>query len=296
MSRWVDLHLHSTCSDGALTPAEVVCKAAKAGLAAVAIADHDNVDGIDAALAAGQRCGVEVLSAVELSVVWQGYQDIHLLGYCFDPHHAELCEALAEFREFRNSRNEQIVIRINQRLATEGCLPLDFAAIQQRAGGTLGRPHIALELMAQGYARNKDEAFDRYLVPCNVAKQYFPIKEAIALIQRAGGVTSLAHPTYISRDRPVLVKLLDDFVDCGLEGIEVYSNQASNDDIDWFLSEANRRKLLVTGGTDYHGGHQEELVIGGLRGNLRIPYRCVEALQVAAARRQTRDLGSACRS
>lgn len=296
MSRWVDLHLHSNCSDGALTPAEVVRKAAKAGLAAIAIADHDNVDGTDAALAAGQSCGVEVLSAVELSVVWQGFQDIHLLGYCFDPHHPELCAALAEFREFRNRRNEQIVTRINQRLVTEGCAPLDFAAIQQRAGGTLGRPHIALELIERGYVRNKDEAFDRYLVPCNVDKRFFPIEEAIALIQRAGGVTSLAHPAYVSRDRRVLVKLFDDFVGCGLEGIEVYSNQASNDDIDWFLSEANRRKLLVTGGSDYHGGHEEELVIGGLRGNLRIPYHCVEALRGAAARRQAKGPGSAFRS
>jgi len=296
MSRWVDLHLHSNCSDGALTPAEVVRKAADAGLVAIAIADHDNVDGIDAALAAGQSCGVEVLPAVELSVVWQGFQDIHLLGYCFDPHHPELCSALAEFREFRAGRNEQIVTRINQRLAAEGRLPIDFAAIRQRAGGTLGRPHIALELIAQGYVRNKDEAFDRYLVPCNVAKRFFPIKEAISLIQRAGGVTSLAHPAYISRDRQVLGQLFDAFVDCGLEGIEVYSNQASNDDIDWFLSEANRRKLLVTGGSDYHGGHQEELVIGGLRGNLRVPYHCVEALRFAAARRQAKGSGSASRS
>lgn len=296
MSRWVDLHLHSNCSDGALSPAEVVRKAAAAGLLAVAIADHDNVDGTDEALAAGQSYAVEVLPAVELSVVWQGFQDIHLLGYCFDPHHAELCAALAEFRDFRNGRNEQIVARVNERLAAEGRSPLDFAAIRQRAGGTLGRPHIALELMAQGYVRTKDEAFDRYLVPCNVAKRFFPIEEAIALIQRAGGVTSLAHPAYISRDRKVLGQLFDDFVDCGLEGIEVYSNQASNDDIDWFLSEANRRDLLVTGGSDFHGGHQEELAIGGLRGNLRVPYHCVEALRAAAARRQSSDPGLASRS
>ncbi|APG27540.1 phosphatase [Syntrophotalea acetylenivorans] len=296
MSRWIDLHLHSNCSDGALPPGEVVRKAAAAGLLAVAIADHDNVDGIDEAMAAGHSCAVEVLPAVELSVVWQSFQDIHLLGYCFDPHHPELCAALAEFRDFRNGRNEQIVTRINQRLTAEGRAPLDFAAIRQRAGGTLGRPHIALELMAQGHVRSKDEAFDRYLVPCNVAKRFFPIEEAIALIQRAGGVTSLAHPAYISRDRKVLAQLFDDFVDCGLEGIEVYSNQASNDDIDWLLSEANRRRLLITGGSDFHGGHEEELVIGGLRGNLRVPYRCVEDLRSAATQRQAGDPGLASRS
>lgn len=287
MTPWVDLHLHSTCSDGALPPAELVQLAATAGLAAIAIADHDNVDGIDQALAAGRDCGVEVLPAVELSVVWQGYEDIHLLGYCLDHHHPELCAALEDFRAFRAGRNEQIVARVNRRLVGEGRQPIDFDAIRQRAGGTLGRPHIAEELIAAGYVRDKEQAFERYLVPCNVAKRYFPIDEAIALIQRSGGVTSLAHPAYITRDRKELQGLLDRFVACGLEGIEAYSNQATNDDIDWYLGEANRRGLLVTGGSDYHGGNQERLLLGGLRGNLWVPYRCVEALRRAAARRQT---------
>lgn len=296
MAHWVDLHLHSTCSDGALAPAEVVRMAAKAGLTAVAIADHDNVDGIDEALAAGRICGVEVLPAVELSVVWQDFADIHLLGYCFDHQHPELCAALTEFRDFRSRRNRQIVERINRRLARAGRAPLDFEAIRQRAGGTLGRPHIALELVAQGHVRSKDEAFERYLVPCNVAKRYFPIEEAIALIQRAGGVTSLAHPAYISRDRQVLQRLFDACVDYGCEGLEVYSNQATNDDIDWFLGEAHRRGLLVTGGSDFHGGGQEQLVLGGLRGNLYVPYYCVEALRIAAAERQAPKPGLASRS
>ncbi len=286
MSQWVDLHLHSSCSDGALPPAEVVRKAAIAGLSAVAISDHDNVDGTDEALVAGKKWAIEVLPAVELSVVWESFQDIHLLGYCFDPHHPELCASLAEFRDFRNRRNQQIVQEINRRLSAEGAAPLDFAAIRQRAEGTLGRPHIALELIDRGHVRTKEEAFERYLVPCNVPKRYFPLAEAIALIQRAGGVTSLAHPTFISRDRKVLQQLFEEFVGCGLDGIEAYSNQANNDDIDWFLSQAHRRGLLVTGGTDYHGGPQEELVVGGLRGNLRVPYRCVEALRKVAARRQ----------
>lgn len=296
MTRLVDLHLHSTCSDGALAPAELVRMAAKVGLTAIAVADHDNVDGVDEALNEGRNCAVEVLPAVELSVVWQGFSDIHLLGYCFDHHHPELCAALAEFRDFRSGRNRQIVERINQRLAEEGRSPIDFDAIRRRAGGTLGRPHIALELIAQGHVKTKEEAFERYLVPCNVAKRYFPIAEAIELIQSAGGVTSLAHPVYISRDRQVLKRLFDTFVDFGLEGIEVYSNQATNDDIDWFLGEAHRRGLLVTGGSDFHGGGQEELVIGGLRGNLRVPYRCVEELRAAAARRQAGQSKTAVRS
>ncbi len=285
MTRWIDLHLHSTCSDGALSPAELIRRAAAAGLTAVALADHDNVDGIDEALAAGAEAAVEVLPGVELSVVWEDFQDIHLLGYGFDHHHRELQAALREFRAFREGRNGQIVEAVNRQLAEEGAPPLDFGAIRQRAKGTFGRPHIALELMARHLVRSKEEAFERYLVPCNVPKRYFPLPEAIALIHRAGGVTSLAHPLLISRDRSELRRLLDAFAEYGLDGIEAFSNQADNDDTDWLQSEARRRGLLITGGSDYHGGPDSEIVIGGGRGNLRVPYACLEALSTALAQR-----------
>ncbi len=283
VAQWVDLHLHSTCSDGALSPTELIRRATAAGLAAVALADHDNVDGIDEALAAGAEAAVEVLSGVELSVVWEDLQDIHLLGYGFDHHHGELQAALQEFRAFREGRNGQIVEAVNRRLAEEGAPPLDFAAVRRRAKGTFGRPHIALELMAQKQVRTKEEAFERYLVPCNVPKRYFPLPEAIALIHRAGGVTSLAHPLLISRDRSVLRRLFDAFAGLGLDGIEAYSNQADNDDTDWLQSEARRRGLLITGGSDYHGGPESEIVLGGGRGNLRVPYACLEAIRTALA-------------
>ena len=285
MERLVDLHLHSTCSDGVHRPARLVEMAAAVGLAAIAIADHDNIDGIDEAMAAGRLCGVEVLPAVELSVLWQGYQDIHLLGYCFDHHQPALCAALREFRDFRESRNERIVERINERLAQEGRLPIDFAEVQQKAEGTLGRPHIAAVLLDKGYARDNEDAFQRYLVPCNVPKRFFPIDQAIELIHGAGGVTVLAHPPYITPDRKELLRLLDTLLALGLDGIEAYSNRAINDDIDWYITQARRRGLIVTGGSDFHGLEGGEIVPGGGRGNLRIPYRCVEEICRAVARR-----------
>jgi hypothetical protein len=285
MARLVDLHLHSNYSDGLYAPAEVIGMAADVGLVAAALADHDNVDGVDEALAAGRERGIEVLPAVELSVIWENYQDIHLLGYGMDHHHPELVEALREFREFRASRNERIVAKVNELLAQQGREAIAFADVAARAGGSPGRPHIAMELIARGHARDQDEAFRRYLVPCNVPKRFFPIQEAIELIHRAGGVTSLAHPPYITPDRHELQRLFDVFTDMGVDGIEAYNNRSSNAEIDWFITQARRRDLIVTGGSDFHGIHGAEIVIGGGRGNLRIPYSCVEEIREALVQR-----------
>ncbi|MEZ4598562.1 MAG: PHP domain-containing protein [Syntrophotaleaceae bacterium] len=279
----VDLHLHSTFSDGVHTPARLIELAAAAGLEAVAIADHDNIDGTEEAMTAGRMRQVDVLPAVELSVIWEDYEDIHLLGYCFDHRAPALREALREFQDYRESRNERIVQRINERLRQEGRELLDFEEIRRRAEGTLGRPHIGMALIAKGHVGNMEEAFQRYLVPCNMPKRFFPIQEAIDLIHQAGGMTSLAHPPYITNDRKKLQKLFDRFAALGLDGIEAYNNRSTNDDIDWYISQARRRDLAVTGGSDFHGTEGGELVIGGIRGNLRIPYWCVEEIRRKAA-------------
>ena len=286
MTKLVDLHLHSTCSDGLYSPAAVVRLAAEAGLGAIALCDHDNVDGIDAAQAAGAACGVEVLSGVELSTVWESYADLHLLGYGFDHHHPELRASLAEFRDFREGRNEKIVARINAKLAGEGRGPIAFEQVLARAGGTVGRPHIAQELIARGYVKNTEEAFTRYLVPCNVAKRFFPFDEAIKLVHRVGGVAVLAHPPFVTGDRKVLEKLLDTFVTLGLDGVEAWNSGATRHDIEWYITLARRRGLVVTGGSDFHGNEEGAVRIGAGRGQLRIPYACVEELRAALAARR----------
>lgn len=274
----VDLHLHSTCSDGTLSPTEVVRRAAEAGMTAVALCDHDNIDGVAEAMAAGATLGVEVLSGVELSVVWGAFQDIHLLGYGFDPDDTRLCESLRSFRQFRETRNEQIVLRVNERLIAEGRAPLDLAEVRRRAGGTVGRPHIAMALLDAGYVRDGDDAFERYLVPCNVEKRFFPADEAIALIHGAGGLAVLAHPPFITRDRTAYLGLLEELVAMGLDGIEAYNSGADNEEVDWQITQARRRGLLVTGGSDFHGVTKEDIRIGCGRGNLRIPRSCYEAI------------------
>jgi len=279
----VDLHLHSIFSDGVLTPTELVAEAANLGLRAIALADHDNVEGIPEAIAAGRKLGIEVISAVELSVAWKEYQDLHLLGYAFDHENQALQNALAEFRDFRAGRSQRIVENINRQLEHEGRQPLDPADIRKRAGGTIGRPHIGHALLAVGHVQSMDEAFERYLVPCNEPKRFFPIDEAIRLIHEAGGCTVLAHPPFIGVDDETLVKLLRQFIALGLDGLEAYNSGAGNDDIDRHITLARRMGLIVTGGSDFHQHLQGGIIMGAGYGNLKIPYRCVEEIRATVS-------------
>ncbi|MCK5825610.1 MAG: PHP domain-containing protein [Desulfuromusa sp.] len=278
---YIDLHLHSTCSDGYLSPEEVVGLAQKAGVRAIALADHDNIDGISRAIAAGNAVGIEVIPAVELSSQWFYYTDMHLLGYGFDYQDPYLIRALAEFQEFRATRNRQIVEKVNLKLLDEKQQPIDPEAVRQLAGGTIGRPHIALALRQAGYVSNNDEAFTRYLVPCNVSKRYFPADEAIKLIHGSGGIVVLAHPPYVTRDRHKLERLVAELVGLGLDGIEAYNNGSGLEDTDWLIKLARRHKLVVTGGSDYHGDSGSMIKVGkGVRG-IRVPYDCVEEIKAA---------------
>ncbi len=277
----VDLHIHSIFSDGILTPTELVAEASKIGLRAIALADHDNVDGIPEALAAGLKYDVEVVTAVELSVLWEDLSDIHLLGYGFDHKNIELQTALGEFRAFRSGRSERILANINQRLEKEGQKPLSFSDVRERAGGTIGRPHIGQALLAAGYTRDMEEAFIKYLVPCNEPKRFFPLEEAINLIHGAGGCTVLAHPVFIGVSDARLEELLDIFIGLGLDGMEAHCSGIGNDGIDRYITMARRKKLIVTGGSDFHQPIKGGVVMGQGRGNLKIPYRCVEEIREA---------------
>lgn len=285
-TKLVDLHIHSTCSDGYYSPEELVEMALKADLAAIAIADHDNVDGIAAAQEAGANQGLEVVAGVELSTQWYEYYDMHLLGYGFDPQDPYLNRELGDFQEFRAGRNRQIIDRVNEKLAEERRLPLDPDAVRQLAGGTIGRPHIAQALREGGYVADNEEAFTRYLVPCNVPKRYFPVDEAIRLIQQSGGIAVLAHPPYITRERRLLEKLVAELVGLGLDGIEVYNNGSNMEDTDWLIKLARKYDLIVTGGSDFHGDPGSNIEIGsGFRG-MKIPYRCVEEIRAALEKRR----------
>jgi len=284
MNNLIDLHLHSNYSDGVRTPAELVATASELGLRAIALADHDTVDGIDEALAAGAACGLEVLPALELSVAFGPYSDVHLLGYLLDHRDPGLLATLREFRDKRESRGEAIIDRINQKLLQEGRAPMESREAAALAGGALGRPHIAQVLIGKGYADNMQDAFNRYLVPCDVPKRYFPVEEALATVRRLGGVAVLAHPTTISTERATLAGVIDELCALGLDGLEAYNNVCSEQESGWLRSYAGQRGLLWTGGSDYHGIEQG-IGIGTGRGNMAVPYACVEQLRRVQAGR-----------
>lgn len=278
MHDMVDLHLHSTFSDGVRTPRQLVAMAKDLDLRAIALADHDAVDGIDEALAAGSELGVEVLPALEFSVAYGSYRDVHLLGYLLDHHDQQLRDMLKEFRDRRETRGEAIVARINEKLATENCAPISSAAAAALAGGALGRPHIAQVLMAKGYARDMQDAFTRYLLPCDVPKRYFPVAEALETVKRLGGVAVLAHPTTITNERDTLTKIIDELQEMGLSGLEVYNNVCNDQESGFLRNYAVKKGMIWTGGSDYHG-IEEGISMGTGRGSLAIPYSCVEDLK-----------------
>lgn len=278
MKYLVDLHIHSTFSDGVRTPTELVAMASQLGLRAIALADHDAVDGIDEALAAGETFCVEVLPALEFSVAFGSYHDVHLLGYLLDHRDPDLKATLQEFRDRRETRSEAIVERINEKLQWEGKGPISSAEAAALAGGALGRPHIAQVLMGKGYAQGMQDAFNRYLVPCDVPKRYFPVEEALATIRRLGGVSVLAHPTSVTTERSTLVEVIDALAEMGLNGVEAYNNIGSDNDCSFLRKQAEQRGLIWTGGSDYHG-IEEGIGMGVGRGNMAIPYSCVEELR-----------------
>lgn len=266
----IDLHIHTTHSDGRFTPAGIVRASAAEGLSLIAIADHDSVSGIDEAVDVGAETGVEVIPAVELSVIYRGMSDIHLLGYGIDHHDPLFGEKLTLFQKRRDTRSQAIVERINGRLRRRRLPPIDYGEVLKLAGGAIGRPHIARVLMDHGLVTSMEEAFEEYLVPCNVPKEYFPLEEAIGEIHRIGGVAVLAHPTGMTRDRGELVRLVDRFMEQGLDGLEIYHNMVDPEESSFLRSLAEERGMVMTGGSDFHGiGEGERL--GVVRDGLVIP-------------------------
>lgn len=278
MNRYVDLHIHSRHSDGIHSPAALVKMAAKKGLAAIAIADHDSIAGVDEALEAGSRLDIEVIPAVELSVEFKRYHDVHLLGYYIDHRDAAFQQKLAEFCRRRDQRGRAIIDKVNAKLSREKRGGITYEEVVASAEGALGRPHIGRLLVAKGFARNMQDAFKKYLDPCDVPKLYFPMAEALAEIRRLGGVSVLAHPPSITDDRRSLRTIIRELAAMGLDGLEVFNNMCYNDDMIFFEGLAAELGLTMTGGSDYHG-FEDDVEIGIGRGGLAVTYHWVDALK-----------------
>lgn len=266
-----DLHLHSICSDGLRPPAQVAEEAYRAGLQAMSLTDHDTVDGVAEAMAAGQRLGLEVVPGTELSAHVRE-REVHILGYCFDWQDAHLNATLDQVHKRRYERGIAIV----QRLNALGLKVTLEEVLNHAKGSPLGRPHIAAAMVDLGLVASKDEAFSRYIGdrgPAFWPKPYTAAAGVIDLVHRAGGVAVLAHPG-MSFPEPVLAEL----VTSGLDGIEVFHPAHLPSQIEHYMHLASRYDLLVTGGSDSHGDPD-----GTRIGEYGIGYEAIEAMRKRAA-------------
>jgi len=244
----IDLHTHTTASDGRCTPAELVARAAAAGVTVLSVTDHDTVAGYQAAAAVSATAGVELVPGIEITAIVEG-ADVHVLGYFIDVHSPRLLAFLAEQRRRRIDRVRQII----DRLAGHGIV-LDSDAILQPGlddpGITSGRPWVARALVAGGHVADSNQAFDRWLGrgrPAFVPRLGVTPKEVVARIHEARGIASLAHPGLVDRD-----EWLPGFAADGLDALEAYHSDHDSSATGHYLSMAARLGLCVTGGSDYH--------------------------------------------
>jgi 3',5'-nucleoside bisphosphate phosphatase len=278
----VDLHTHTTASDGALTPAQLVVRAAKLALKVIAVTDHDSTEGVREAQAAGQAHGVEVIAGVEINTDVPG-SEVHVLGYFLNPAHEELNAQLARIREGRIGRARKMAEVLTQMGA-----PVRFERILEIAGeGSVGRPHVAQALLEAGHVSSFSEAFDKYIgrdSPAYVERMKFTPAEACALIRRAGGLPVIAHPVFFDRYGAIksgfnLDTMLPEMIAAGLAGLEVYYAGYDAITIEHLLGVARRYGLLVTGGTDFHGIRPNEPDLG----SVYVPRKVVRRLREACA-------------
>ncbi len=263
----VDLHCHTTASDGVLAPAQLVARAAKLALKVIAVTDHDSTEGIAEAQAAGRALGVEVIAGVEINTDVPR-SEVHVLGYFVNPAHEELTVQLARIRDGRIGRARRMA-----EVLTEMGAPVRFERILEIAGeGSVGRPHVAQALLEAGHVQSLSEAFEKYIgrnSPAYVERVKFTPAEACALIRRAGGVPVLAHPVFFDRYGAIkpafdIEALLPEMIAGGLLGLEVYYPGYDAVTIEHLLGVARKHGLLVTGGTDFHGLRRNEPDLGGV--------------------------------
>ena len=274
-SSTIDLHVHTTASDGTLCPGEVVRQAAACGIAWLGVTDHDSTAGLDEAIAEAERLPeIQVIPGVELSATAREGGDLHLLGYCIDPDSSELQGRLNAFRRERQER----VYRIVERLRDAG-VPITIEQVADEAGdGAVSRAHIGRVLIELGEVDTIGDAFNRWLGrgrPAFVPRPPLMVDDAIAMIRAAGGVSVLAHPLTMGRYERQLPEMLE----AGLDGLECYYGPYSEEERQGLAAIARKLGLIATGGSDFHGpDHREGRELGGVY----VPYEVLYALRSRA--------------
>lgn len=267
---YVDLHVHSTASDGTLTPSEVIKLAKEIDLRAVALTDHDTIDGVKEALSAGRELGIEVIPGVELSCSYNN-KEIHMVGLFINHNDAFFCEKLDELKITRDNRNYEMADKFK-----EMGIPITFEEIRAHyPDAIITRAHFASYLYEQGYVSSVKDAFDRYLNdngPCFVPRYKMPASETIRLIHEAGGIAILAHPILYRMGNQALSEMVESLAKCGLDGIEaIYSTYTPSDE-SLIRRLAKTNNLVLSGGSDFHGANKPAIKLGTGLGRLRVHY------------------------
>ena len=272
----IDLHTHSTCSDGSMTPKELIDHAKKCGLEAVSLTDHDTADGVKEAMARGAEIGIEVIPGIELSA--QSETETHILGYYIDVDHPALKDALVKIKEVRSIRSQ----RNCEKLRALG-YDVTMAEAEQVAGGEmLCRAHFARVLVDKGYMPSVKVAFDTLLAngkPAYDDTQYLTAAQAVELINNIGGIAFLAHLHLTRKPDDVMEKFAIELKEAGLAGIEGYYTEYTPELQEKYQAMAKRMGLLISGGTDFHAAMKPHISIGVGLGNLNIPYSVLENIK-----------------
>ena len=280
----IDLHVHSSASDGTLSPSAVTRLAAGLGLGAYALTDHDTTDGIEEAVSAAQELSLEVIPGIELSCPFRE-KEIHILGLFIDPRSRELSEALSFLRAQRQERNETLLSRFRR----DGFLLTKEDLVGDRDSSVITRAHFARALMQKGYVSSIDQAFRSYL---NQGKKYYlpkktiPPEEAIRLIRLSGGFPALAHPIQYRLGWKETEALILSLKEQGLMGVEAYYSSHTQNDCLRLRDICRRLGLLPTGGSDFHGDNKPDIHLGSGRGRLFIPSSLLDDIRMRLKQQQ----------
>lgn len=276
--RKIDLHVHTNISDGSESPEDTVKYAAKLGLAAIAITDHDTANGVLRAKRAGEKYGVEVVAGLELGCGYLG-KEVHMLAYDIDPKSEHIAPTLEWIVNDRDERNKKMAAL----MAKDGII-IDLDELKERhRGSIIGRPHFALCLVEQGLADSVQDAFKRYLDPGQkyyIRRHFLTIEEAAAMIRKAGGKAVLAHPRQYRLDDEQLAQLFERCKNAGVSGVECYYSGYSPEESAKYSELAEKYGMCATAGSDWHGSHKPHIEMGsGINDELNAPYELLEKLR-----------------
>ena len=276
----IDLHVHSTASDGTYAPREVAELAKKIGLSAIALTDHDTIDGLEEFQKTGAELGIETIPGIEFAALWEKHHrpEIHIVGLGFDPHHPLLLERMKDIKESRDIRNQKMC----EKLSSIG-LHITLKEVSANAGGEIiTRAHFANVLLQKGYIARKEDAFSRYIstgLPGYVEREFMTPELCIKTIKEAGGAAVLAHPTLYGLSSEQIEELCIELISYGLDGIECQYSTYSPAETKMITGIAEKLYLLPSGGSDFHGRNKPNIHLGSGKSNLAIPYTFWEELK-----------------